>query len=1016
MRMRSCLAGMFERCSVQGLRIAAFVLAWLCSGGASATAPGFDSFHHRAWSLDAGAPADVWALAQGRDGYLLLGTGSGLYRFDGVGFEMMHFEGAGKLSSNNITALTIASNEDLWIGYYNSGLSRVRNDDIEHFGAHDGVPEGMVYRVIEDRDRVIWVALDGGLARFENGRWRQMGESDGYPWTHADWLMLDTSGSLWVSTGDTVVVRQRGATKFAATGMRSTIHAVLAQASDGTIWISDALGLRLICDDEGRIISNAPVLHPVQAKRLLFFEDGSLWGTDGGQGGVFRLAGAPTGHAVSPGRVSLERFGSEHGLSARIAVPILPDREGNIWVGTNLGLDRFRRKNVFAVGKIAKEAPAGFGMATTPAGAVVASGGVLYDLDADGAKERIGGLPRITAAVADGPGSIWLVGYDDLYRFIDATLHKVPLPRQRSGREIKAMALGEGALWVSLFQGGVYRFGKDQWEARATLHGRAPDAMAIEGEATLWMGYPDNRLERRTDERTKRYTHAQGIDVGNVLALHVGANTLYVGGDRGLAWRVGERFRTLSQQRLPALTGITGIAEVKGTLWLNGTQGVVALAVSELDRAFSEPGREPVFRLFDAHDGLPGVALQASPTPTLQASRDGMLWIATNQGAAWIDMAQISHNTHVPPVLIRGLRADGEFQALRSGQQLPELTGSLVIDYTATSLAVPERVRFRYRLDGVDEDWIDAGTRRQAFYTNPGPGDFTFRVVAANDDGIWNMRGASLAFSIRPAYYQTGWFAALVISATAGLLWFLYMLRLKELGIHIRSRLHERHLERERIARELHDTLLQGIQGLVLRFQAIAEGLPAGSEPRTALESALDRADDVLAEGRSRVLDLRASTTDGDELTDAFSRVASELSLDSGTEFRVVTQGDAQPLDPLVRDELFRIGREAMLNAFQHAEAQLVEIEIVHSRDELRLRFEDNGRGIDSLVLADGGRPGHWGLSGMRERAARIDAELQIRSRPGYGTQIELSMAAGAAYRPCLKKSRWTLIRRIFRE
>jgi signal transduction histidine kinase len=347
--------------------------------------------------------------------------------------------------------------------------------------------------------------------------------------------------------------------------------------------------------------------------------------------------------------------------------------------------------------------------------------------------------------------------------------------------------------------------------------------------------------------------------------------------------------------------------------------------------------------------------------------------------------------------------------------ELPKRTASLQVDYTATSLAMPERVRFRYRLDGVDDAWVDAGTRRQAFYTNPAPGDYTFRVIAANHDGIWNKQGAAIRISVPPMFYQTRWFTALCIIAAGGIMWVIYMLRLKELGLHIRSRLHERHLERERIARELHDTLLQSIQGLILRFQAVAEGLPSGAASRDEMERVLDRADAALAEGRNRVLDLRSSSTDGDDLSEAFTKVAADLAIDHPAAFRVITEGTMQPLDPIVRDELFRIGREALVNAYRHADAEAIDVEIVHARDELRLRFMDNGRGIDTTVL-DGGRPGHWGLSGMRERAERIGATLRVRSRQGSGTEVEVRMPAGSAYRPCLKKSRWTLVRRLFQE
>ncbi|MCB1571307.1 MAG: ATPase, partial [Xanthomonadales bacterium] len=246
-----------------------------------------------------------------------------------------------------------------------------------------------------------------------------------------------------------------------------------------------------------------------------------------------------------------------------------------------------------------------------------------------------------------------------------------------------------------------------------------------------------------------------------------------------------------------------------------------------------------------------------------------------------------------------------------------------------------------------------------------------------------------------------------------GVMWSLYLLRLRQLGMHIRNRLHERHMERERIARELHDTLLQSIQGLILRFQAAAATIPVDQPSRQAMESALERADEVIAEGRDRVLDLRASSAGDEDLAQAFSRVGEELQLAHTAQFRVIIEGVAKPLDPIVRDELFRIGREALVNACQHAGAQNIEVRITHARSELRLSFGDDGRGIDPAVLEEGGRPGHWGLTGMRERAGRIEADLSVRSHPGAGTQVEVRMKASLAYRPCLEKSRWKWLRNL---
>ena len=986
--------------------LAACVMAAAAPALAVAPAAGLPGQHHQAWSFAEGAPADVWALAQAPDGYLWLGTGSGLYRFDGERFESVPLAVGQSLPSNNITALAIGRAGDAWIGFYAAGIARLQHGKLENDGVEDGLPEGMVYRIVDDGRGTTWAAVDGGLARHRDGRWQTMTAREGYPWKHADWLLLDREGTLWVSTGETIAYQRRGDARFRKTGARSTLNAVIAQAPDGAIWVSDNLGTRVLRAAAG---AAAPAVIPdLQAKRLLFRSDGTLWGTDARNGGVFRIAtrGGSEGKRI-------ERFGPRQGLSAHVAVPVLEDREGDMWVGTNLGLDRFRPTSVMPVPDIAETAPAGYGLAVVNGRASIASGGALYDLDSRGARLRIPGLPTILAAHGEMDGTLWLIGFEKLHRVRGDDVVEVSLPGGRLGRDIRAMAADERGLWVSIMHQGLYRLENGRWSKQPLRDRRVPDVIATDGART-WLGFVQDRIELREAGRIRTFTAADGLSVGNVSAIHAENDTLYVAGEQGLAWRDGQRFHTISQQRMPALNGITGIVVSDGSLWLNGNLGVVRLARDALRRS-AAGWRLPEPMLLDALDGVPGIALQASPVPTVLRGKGSVLWFATNQGVAWLDTERLPVNRHAPPVSIRAVVADGRAFTPMSKVELPKRTASLQIDYTATSLAMPERVRFRYRLDGVDDAWVDAGTRRQAFYTNPAPGDYSFRVIAANQDGVWNTQGATLKITIPPMFYQTRWFVALCIVAAGGILWVLYMLRLKELGIHIRSRLHERHLERERIARELHDTLLQSIQGLILRFQAAAERLPNGDASRDEMERVLDRADAVLAEGRNRVLDLRSSSTDGDDLSDAFTKVAADLAVDHPAAFRVITEGAAQQLDPIVRDELFGIGREALANAYRHADAEKIDVEIVHARDELRLRFMDDGRGIDTTVL-EGGRPGHWGLSGMRERAERIEATLRVRSRQGSGTEVEVRMPAGSAYRPCLKKSRWALVRRLFQE
>jgi DNA-binding NarL/FixJ family response regulator len=334
-----------------------------------------------------------------------------------------------------------------------------------------------------------------------------------------------------------------------------------------------------------------------------------------------------------------------------------------------------------------------------------------------------------------------------------------------------------------------------------------------------------------------------------------------------------------------------------------------------------------------------------------------------------------------------------------SNEKLPALLRDLEIDYTALSLVAPEKVRFRYKLEGWDSDWQDVGNRRQAFYSNLPPRHYKFRVLACNNSGVWNETGAALDFSIAPAYYQTSWFFVLCTAGFLGLLWAAYQMRVRQVTEQVRHRMEGRLEERERIARDLHDTLLQSVQGLILKFHAVSRR--CDDAVRLEIEKTLDHADEVMAEGRNRVRNLRATAMSLADLPAAFRRVADETAPGREATFKVVVEGKMRELNPMILEEVFSIGREALTNALIHSGGRNVEVEITYDARQFRLRINDDGRGVDPKVLEAGGRAGHWGMQGMRERARKIGGQLEFWSREGTGTEVELKIpATTGALRP----------------
>jgi len=375
-------------------------------------------------------------------------------------------------------------------------------------------------------------------------------------------------------------------------------------------------------------------------------------------------------------------------------------------------------------------------------------------------------------------------------------------------------------------------------------------------------------------------------------------------------------------------------------------------------------------------------------------------------------------NNLLPPVHVERVIVDGKHYDASANEggivKLPALIGELEIDYTALSLVASDKVLFRYWLEGHDNGWQDVGTRRQAFYNDLQPGSYRFRVMACNNNGVWNEAGTFLELTIAPAYYQTIWFQASMVLAFLLALGALYQLRLQQVSRQMKARMEERLEERERIARDLHDTLLQGVQGLILKFHAGVKQLRPEDPTRLNMENALEQADQILAEGRERVRNLRAGAESLKDLSAAFKRIAEENSDDHRATFVAVVEGNARELHPLVLEESYCIGRAALLTALAHSEGSHVEVELAFDSRQFRLRVRDDGRGIDPEIIELGGRPGHWGLQGMRERAQKIGAQLKLWSGPETGTEIELTVPGATAYRTDGDRSKWSWFSRIF--
>jgi signal transduction histidine kinase/ligand-binding sensor domain-containing protein len=985
----------------------ALLLALALAGQAQALDPAraVVQYKHTSWTAEAGAPTNIWALAQTADGYLWLGAASGLYRFDGVMFEPIPLADDDYSHSHHINALIVTRSGELWAGFRRGGIAVFRDGKLRELPSadHDGV-----LTMTEDRDGAVWAAfanIKHNLARFVGGKRQDIGPSWNLPEGYIMDLRADRDGTLWVAIDGSLSFLRRGARRFERTDVVMGAGAGLAEDAGGRLWVSDSLGARPLPNvAKGEIagpgVSGYVVSDSARFARILFDRDGGLWGTTYSTG-VFRVAkpaAVPATGAPGP-RPRAETYQAKDGLSSNRAVPILEDREGNVWIGTSAGLDRLRAANVVVEPRIPSTSRFGYMQFADKDGAVwVGDSDTVY-------KAAPGQAPKVvrdrlnnpTALCQDRTGAMWLGASDTMMR-LGAQPRTAVAPIPPGDPYYGCVVDDRGDLWLALFSSGYGRLdAQGRWSVFPPL---APNAIyaniGIDHQGRVLLPTSRTLTRLAPDGAVQTLRPSPDLAVGGIRALYQGPEDFLIGGEFGLLRLTGDRFQALQVARFPWAKEIQGVVQTaSGETWVLGALGLVQMRTQDLDRAFDDPKRPLNYQLFDLKDGLPG-PLQQNGARDLVLGGDGRIWLLTLEGVAWIDPAHIARNTLPPPVSIRALMVNGQVRRDPRDLTLPKGASKLQIDYTALSLSIPERVRFRYRLEGVDKDWVEAGGRRQAFYTNLKPGRYRFQVVAANNDGVWNDRGAVLAFEIPPAFVQTNLFRALCVLALIGLLWGLYALRLRQVSDRIHGRLQDRMAERERIARELHDTLLQGIQGLMLRLQSVADQIPPDQPARQALESAMDRADDVIVEGRDRVKSLRADKT-GD-LHEILAEVAERLGLEPAVKVRMVVEGTPRPLHPLVCEEIERIASEALFNTQRHAQARNVEIDVGYGRGALSVRFRDDGVGLDQAVLDSGGREGHFGLTGMGERARKIQADFEIRSRPGAGAEIELTVPGGVAY------------------
>ncbi|HJZ95208.1 MAG TPA: two-component regulator propeller domain-containing protein, partial [Candidatus Solibacter sp.] len=825
--------------------------------------------------------------------------------------------------------------------------------------------------------------------------------ADGILGQYIESLYEDKHGNLWVG-------ESRGLWRWAPgpPKLYSMPDSVLgmAEESDGALLIAMLSGIRKfdVKTSDWRLLPEAG--HPFPARSILRDRDGGLWigTTDRGVAHIHR------------GRTDF--FDRSDGLSGNFVERLLEDREGNIWVPTIDGLDRF------------------------------------HDIAVPTTSVKQGlSNATVESVLVSRDRSVWLGTVDGLNRWADG---RITVYRSKGGSGLPDDAIEslfqdyQDRLWVATRRGLAFL-----QNGRFTPVRSVPGTVrAIAGDRSgnVWVSQTDNFFHVRDGNvveqipwatlHRKDYARSMATDsAGDVWLGFRGAVVHFAGGEVRASYPVGDgvwsrvkdiRFDSdgvlwaateggvsrLKNGRVATLSGKNGLPcddahwvmqDDDRSLWVYMVCGLVRVPLEDVAAwaatADKDPHRQVRASVFDSSDGVRTHSSTTGFSPLVAKSSDGKLWFLPWDGVSVVDPRRVPINELPPPVHIEQIIADRKAAVSDANghMRLPALVREVEIDYTALSLVAEEKVRFRYKLEGHDSDWQDAGPRRQAFYNDLLPRKYRFRVSACNNSGLWNETGASLDFSVDPAYYQTAWFFSMCVAASLALLGALYRLRLRQMARQFDVRLKERLDERTRIAQDLHDTLLQGFLSASMFVKVASDSVPEDSPARSRLDRALQLMRQVIDEGRNAVRGLRSSDSQSLDLEKSLAAVQQECTAHGkdGEEigFRVIVEGRRRPLHPLLRDEVYRIGREALLNAFRHSGAKHIAVEIKYFSNQLSVIVRDDGCGIDAEVVKSG-REGHWGLSGMRERAEKIGARLRLCSSNVTGTEIELSVPGQAAF------------------
>jgi len=1016
------------RCSQQAMRRLVAGIALVCiAANARALDPGrlLSQYVRRQWIAGSTFPGGaVNAIAQTADGYLWIGTDKGLLRFDGFTFSWVSFTRVPADSRIPILQLLTDAGGQLWIRPEGADVVRQKNGRFESVEYGAQAITSQITAMAQDSSRGILVSdIAKGTFLFQGGEAERLAKPRVLPGGASPPIISiarGTDGRLWMGTLGVGLFFFSGeeATRVDAGLPDRKINCLLPISKD-ELWVGTDTGAYRWNGKAFRRIELPPRLGSVQVVSLLRDRDSNIW--VGTTRGLLRINAEGTSFAAE------DEIRGNGGINA-----LFEDREGNLWVGGSRGLDRIRDSTFLTYspaidsrfeqdGPLAVDgegrtwfAPQHGGLYALSSGSIqsiptgIPADDVVYSISADGhelwAGRQLGGLTHLHLQGR----AVTSQTYTQANGLAQDSVYTVYRSR-------------DGSVWAGTLSGGVSRFKDHRFTNYTTANGLASNTISSILEThngVMWFA-TSGGLSSLSSGQWKTYKRQEGLPSERVNCLFEdSAGTLWAGTSGGLAVFVAHGFRVFGAWPQALRDPVFGLAEdKKGWLWIATADHVLQVRRDQLARGSLGPSD---LREYGAADGLLSSA-GINRSRSVVADSEGRIWFSLGRGISVVDPSHMPDSSPPALVHVEALRADGLPIRIASPTRVPPSPRRIEITYTALSLASPERIRFRYFLDGFDQNWSAPVATREAVYTNLGPGHYRFRVIACNSSGRWNGAESGIAFDVVPAYDQTLWFRLVCVAAFLGLLWVLYQLRLQQIRRKFAAGLEARVGERLRIARELHDTLLQSVQGAAFQLQAARRLLlRKENNAMEVLDEAILATEESIQEGRSAIGELRpepVAQRDLPELLKAAGQELTEAHQGDGhvPGYQVVVEGKQEVLSPMLQDEVYRIAREVIRNAFAHAAASHIEVEVRYDENQLRLRIRDDGKGMDPEILRAGVVSGHWGIPGMRERAQRIGARLDFWSEAGAGTEVQLAVPAAMAYEKRQHGARFRFFRRTGR-